>query len=237
MRDAAIFTDWPRYSPTGDDILAIFIGHLYYRTYQYYCPALCTTLDSHRCSKERELTRLLNGRKLSCSMLTPWGDRPSALGAVRTDTIREQQLKWAKCVKLLVTNECYCKLCTEMGLCTAVAPDPARTDWYTTYWIAIQPQVDMDICWAYAVEIFGPQHNLQNTLATENQTKLCAHCYCWVLEVQLMMFSGARSTKQVCKWLHFSLDLTIVADDIMPSILSTSPFQPLLCCPSKFLHR
>ena len=30
----------PQYSPTGDDILMIFIGHRYYRTYRYYRPAL-----------------------------------------------------------------------------------------------------------------------------------------------------------------------------------------------------
>jgi len=34
-----------QYSPTGDDILMIFIGHRYYRMYRYYCPALVDNIS------------------------------------------------------------------------------------------------------------------------------------------------------------------------------------------------
>jgi len=36
----------PQHSPTDNDILTIFIGHRYYRTYRYYHPAVVPPLST-----------------------------------------------------------------------------------------------------------------------------------------------------------------------------------------------
>ena len=62
----------PRYSLTGDDILTIFIGRWYYRTYRYYRPALpwskATTCSSSKITRENVYIHecLLSG---SCALI------------------------------------------------------------------------------------------------------------------------------------------------------------------------
>ena len=64
-----------QYSPTGNDILTIFIGHRYYCIYWYYCPALTHTHThthtDHRVSVESRQAKN-SATSLCCNIYWHW---------------------------------------------------------------------------------------------------------------------------------------------------------------------
>lgn len=56
-----------QYSQTGDDILTMFIGHQYYHTYWYYCPALDAVYSIAKAEKLEKVEILSSSLKVASS--------------------------------------------------------------------------------------------------------------------------------------------------------------------------